>query len=198
VTGFHHLHAQTLHRSVRADPRLGGFRCQLGQQLGRGDADGGAEALLLANRCADRCRDRWPLAVEQASSRDVEERLVEGDRLDPRRVALEDGHDPRRHLAVVGVVAGQEHCMRAQPPGADRRHGGVDAVAPRFVAGGRHDASFTRAADDHRLTGQLGTSQHLDSREEGVHVDVQDRPRPGGHRRVTTTVAGSAPATSNA
>ena len=42
----------------------------------------------------------------------------------------------------------------------------------------RHHAPAAGAADDHRLAGQRRVVEHLDRRVEGVHVDVEDRPRP--------------------
>ena len=55
-----------------------------------------------------------------------------------------DLHHPGRHLGVVGVVAGQEGGVRAQPPGPHRGHRRVHAVGAGLVAGRRHHAPRRR------------------------------------------------------
>ncbi len=75
---------------------------------------------------------------------DVEERLVERERLDDRRVTLEDLVHLPAHLAVVGVIAVEEHGVRAAPLGDRRRHRRVDAVPTRLVGrSGDHATAAT-------------------------------------------------------
>ena len=113
---------------------------------------------------------------------DVEERLVDRDRLDLRREPAKDGHDVARRLLVAPAVDRQEHAVRAAPDRLAQRHRRVDAEPARLVARRRHDPAAARvAADDDRLAAQLRAVALLDGREERVEVDVEDRPL--GHGR---------------
>ena len=77
---------------------------------------------------------------------------------------------------VLAAVDGQEHALRAQPPGGPQRHRRVDAEHPRLVRRRRDDATLVRAAaaDDDRPAAQLRPIPLLDGREERVEVDVED------------------------
>jgi hypothetical protein len=200
LAGLHQLDSQARLGTVAPDSRLGRLGGQLGDELRRGDADGAGELLLLPHGGPDGGRDRGAVPVEPTGPGDVEERLVEGQRLDERRERAEDGHDPPAHLGVVIVVARHEDGVRAEPLRLHRRHGGVDPEHARLVAGRRHHTTGARTAHDHRLAPQLGPAPLLDRRVERVHVDVEDRAlADGGHgsARVTTISPGSRPATWN-
>ena len=94
----------------------------------------------------------------------------------------EHRHDPSADLGVVGVIAGKEHGMRAQPTGPAGGHRRVDAVTPGDVAGSGDDPAVAGAADDDRLRAQLRSAQQLTRHEEGVHVDVHKAEHPIGWR----------------
>ena len=81
---------------------------------------------------------------------DVEERLVERERLDQRGDVAEDRHDPGAHLGVAAVAPGEEDRLGAQPAGLHRRHGRVHAEGPGLVGRGGHHAPVAGAADDDR------------------------------------------------
>ena len=66
---------------------------------------------------AEPAGDRHAVAEQGAGAGDVEERLVERQRLDERRHGGEDGVDLAAGRGVGGVVAGEEHRRRAQPAG---------------------------------------------------------------------------------
>ena len=75
----------------------------------------------------DGVRDLHRRAVQPAGAGHVEERLVEGQRLDQRRVGAEHVHHAPADLAVVAVVAREEHRVR----------GRAAAPAPRAWPSGR-------------------------------------------------------------
>ena len=162
---------------------------------------------------ADGPPDARPVPQGPQRAGDVEERLVEAQRLDERRVRPEDRHHAPADLAVVGVVAGQEHRVRgtAGAPGRSawrrrprrrgprswprRRRPGRRSHPRRPVARaarGAATARRTRRTRPCRRAGSCGPDRR--------------RPRPVGrvrpwarggsrcdHRRVTTARAGSSP-----
>ena len=89
-------------------------------------------------------------------------------------------------LAIVGVVAWEEHGIWAQPASVFGRHGRPDAVHASLVRRRGDHASLPVAADDDRLATEFGTTDELDGRVERIHVHMQDRRGPvGGAHRVT-------------
>ncbi len=134
---------------TRLDPvgvgdRLGLDRGQLGEELVAGDADRAVEVEFVADRVADRSADRDAVAEQGERSRDVEERFVERQRLDDRRVPIEDLAHVAADRGVQLVITGQEHGVRTSAPRDRRRHRRVDAVATGFVRRGRHHAPWRR------------------------------------------------------
>ena len=132
-------------RPPAVDLGLGRLRGQLGQQLRRRHARAARELQLRRRRRAGAApaiaaagpnSRRAPVTSRKASSREIGS--TSG------RVAPEDRLDLPAHLLVAGVVAGQEHRLRAQPPGDGRRHGRVDAEAPGLVGRRRHHAPLAR------------------------------------------------------
>ena len=113
--------------------------------------------------------------AEQAlGAGEIEERLVERDRLHQRREAREDREHLARHRRVLAHVAAQEDPVGTEPPRLEARHRRVHAEDARLVARRRHHAARPRPADDHRLAAQLRPVALLDRRVERVHVGVQD------------------------
>ena len=116
----------------------------------RGTCSGATPTEHVRPSCsADRRRADRRAIVTPSPSRarapgDVEERLVEGQRLDERRDGGEDGVDLAAGRGVGGVVAGQEHRRRAQPPGRRRRQRRVHAVAAGLVGRRGDDAAPAR------------------------------------------------------
>ena len=120
----------------------------LGDELRRADADGAGEPAadlahprpqLLAER-----RHRPHLEVGQAGRVEVDERLVEGQRLHEGRGGAQHLHHPRAGLAVGVEAAGQEGRVRAAGPRLARRHRRADAVHPGLVRRRRDDAATRR------------------------------------------------------
>src|SRR4029077_12220314 len=73
--------------------------------------------------------------------------------------------------AVFCHVGSDDHRVRARLERLEHWHGRADAVEPRDVAAGEHDAAMS-AADDHRPVEQLWMVSLLDRRIEGVAIDV--------------------------
>ena len=69
-------------------------RGELGHELGRGHPDRGGDALLVGDAAAQQLGDLGRPAEPADGSADVEERLVEGERLDQRGDRPEDLHQP--------------------------------------------------------------------------------------------------------
>ena len=136
-----------------------------------------------------RARDRLAVAERGAAAGHVEERLVQADRLDQRRVGREDRHHLLGQLAVALRAAGQEDAVRAAARRRAQRHGRLDAELARLVRGGHHHAALVRAAaDDDRLAAQGRVVEHLDAGVEGVEVGVED----GAHAVEARRQAGEA------
>ena len=122
---------------------------ELGDELRRRDADRAGDALLVGDPVADQLADLGRPAEPADRSGDVEEGLVERQRLDHRGDRPEDLHHPGGHRGVEPVARLDHGGLRAQPPGPGHRHRGVHAVGPRLVRRREHDAARA-AADDHR------------------------------------------------
>ena len=115
---------------------------------------------------------------------DVEERLVERQRLDERRERAEDRHDLARHLDVAVESAAARGRPRGRGGGAATSawRSARRTCAPRTRRPRRRRA-LRRAADDHRLAPQRRVVALLDGRVEGVEVGVDDG---AWHRRQDT------------
>ena len=92
---------------------------ELGHELRRRDADRAGHADLALDVGADLRRDRGRRAEQRRGAAHVEERLVERDRLDERRVREQDLAEAVRVRPVGLEVRGQEDDVGAQAPGAD-------------------------------------------------------------------------------
>ena len=157
--------------------RLAQIRGDLGHQLGAGDADGHRQPDLVADRRPDLARDRRPVPEQGRRPGDVEERLVDRDRLDRRGEPPQDRHDVTAGGLVAPAVDRQEDPVRTAPIRLAQRHRRMHAEDAGLVARRRHDPAGVLAAgatDDDRPATQLGTIALFDRREEGVQVDVQD------------------------
>ena len=148
----------------------------LGEEFVVGDSGGGDEAQFLTDFPLDGLGDVDGEGNAFFVLRDVEERLVEGERLHDVGVLVENLVDLGRHFLVDLEAGRHEDESGAQAEGADRRHGGVDSETAGLVAGGGHDSPPLRAADGDGLAAVLGVVALLDGGVEGVHVDVYDFP----------------------
>ena len=126
---------------------------------------------------------------------EVEVALVETGALDPRDDLAHGRPHGLRVLPVERVARPDEDRSRAASERLRAAHRGVDAEAARDVVRGRDDAPAVRvAADDERLSPQLGLLQLLHGGEERVQVEVGENrhdsnhagrpgPSPSGDRR---------------
>jgi len=115
-------------------------------------------------------------AEQPLAPRGVEERLVDGERLDQWGEPAVDGEDRVGHLRVAGHADGQEDPLRAEPLRGRRRHRRVDPGFARLVRCGRHDAPALVTAHDHRLPTELRAIEDLDRGVERIEIQVQDAP----------------------
>jgi hypothetical protein len=146
----------------------------LGQELvvGEADRDGDADLLLDPAGKTDE-GDRRAGMVQPLGAGEVEEGLVDRDRLDQRRQLQHEPPHLAADTAVFVDVGRDHHRVRARLEGLEHGHGRANAEGARHVAGGRHDAALA-PADDHRLVVEAWIVPFLDGREEGVAVDVSD------------------------
>jgi hypothetical protein len=79
--------------------------------------------------------------------------------------------------------------VRAEPKRDGGGLGRVAAEHARLVRRGRDDAARAVRPDEQRLARELRPVEHLDRREERVHVDVEDGTI-GGHARILTASRG--------
>src|SRR5579859_5716117 len=154
--------------------RLAAGRGDLGHELRRRDPDRAGDALLLLHLGADARGDRGGGSQPAQRAGDVEERLVQRERLDLGRDRAEDRHDLLGGRGVDPVPGRDEYRLWAQPTRPHDRHGRADPErASRVRRGQDHAAAAGRAHDD-RLARELGPVPDLDAGVEGVHVHVQD------------------------
>ena len=150
VAGAHLVHAGAEHRPSGRGRGLGLLGRELGQELRRCDAHRAGQAHLVEHLRAQPGRDLGALPHEATGTRHVEERLVERQRLHERGEGAEQLHDLARDLRVEGVVAVDEHGVRATPPGNGRGQRRVDPEGPGLVARCGHHAPVPRPADHDR------------------------------------------------
>jgi hypothetical protein len=188
--GAHRQRVQERELPARADEEqpvgLGHRARHLGQELGRGDADGDREIKLVAHLAPQPSRDLQRGPRDGLQAPDIEERLVDRQRLDERRGPPED----LEHRPAGGGVGGEprrDHDrLRAHHPRPAAAHRRPHPAGPRLVAGGQHDP----ATDDHRTAAQRRVIALFDRCVERVEVGVEDRRGRGtGHERMFSSAA---------
>ena len=147
----------------------------LGEELAVGEPHRNGDADLGFHRRRE--TRQYPgrrLAMKLLGPREVEECLVDGDRLDQWR-------QREHHLANLPANADiflhvrlDHHGVRAGVQRLEHRHRRAHAADAGDVACGRHHAALA-AADDHRPVAQGGVVALLDRRIERVAVDVSER-----------------------
>ena len=155
--------------------RLVEIGSDLGQEFvaGESDRDGDRELLLdLGGKARQHLGRRE--AVQALGAGEIEERLVDRQRLDQWR--QRQHHLP--HLAAdarIFLHVRPHHAgLRAEPQRLEHRHRRAHAVGAGDIAGGGDDAA-PAAADDHRLGGKRRIVALFDGGVEGVAVDMGDR-----------------------
>ena len=145
------------------------------------------------------------VGVELRGGAQVDEGLVERERLDQGRGRAEHLHHRPAGVAVGVEAAVEERRVRAPGPRLPGGHRGPHPEDPGLVGRGRHHAAAADPADHDRLAAQRGLVPLLDRGEERVEVEVQDggvrphrpalmpTPWPGNYRRRPTFRAQAGP-----
>ena len=152
---------------------FGHLRGHFGQVLGAGNPDRERKADFVPDASTDRDGDLGGRPEEVDSAGDVEERLVDGDALDPGSEVVKDGHDLVAELLVAVEVATDEGEVGAEFAGRPPGHAAAHAVLSGFVGGGEHDATPDRDGP----APQRRVQQLLHRGVERIEVGVQDRRR---------------------
>ncbi len=149
----------------------------LGERLVVAKPDGDRQVFLLLDALRERRQGacRWA-AMQRLGSGEIEEGLVDRERLDQRRGLQHELADVPADGAVLAHLRLDHHGVRAELQGLEHRHGRAHAIEARDVAGGRDDAP-PAAADDHRLVLQLRPVALLHRGVEGIAVDMSNRER---------------------
>ena len=159
--------------------RLAVFRGDLRDEPVGRDADRHGQLDLVADVLLDAPADCFARPEQRLRAGQIEERLVDRDLLDDRRVAAQDRHYLLADAAVLAAVNGHEDQLRTQGDRRAGRHGRANAIWPRLVAGGHHDSPAARSATNgNRLAAQRVVVALLDGRVERVQINVQDGSRP--------------------
>ena len=142
--------------------------------LGRRDADAADEAGLVEHPALERMRDDSGAPEQSSRAPNIEERLIDRERLDDRRHVVEDRHDLRGLFEESAEIGRDDDRGRAEPQRLTDRHRGAHAEPTRFVGRARDDRAAVRGADDDRLALQRRIVEHRDGRVERIHVHMQD------------------------
>ena len=161
------------------------IRGDLGDHLVGTDADGSGEPFLGQD-----CRLDLPGQVRGpvigAGEAQVKIGLIDAGSLHHRGILVQDGHDPRRDLAILPVRAPHEYRGGpapapggfGQPPGRGNGHGRMDAVGPGRVIGGGHHPPAQAAGGvgphHQRPPLQFRVVPFFNGREKGVHIQMTD------------------------
>src|SRR5215467_6402834 len=146
---------------------------ELGHELAVGHPHRAGEALLLEDAGPDQLGDPGGAAQPPDGAGDIEERLVERQRLHLGGHRPEDRHDLGGRGGVDAAAGRDEDRLRAQPARPCHRHRRADPEDAGLVGRGEHHAAAA-GTDDHRQPGELGPVTDLDTGVEGVHVGVED------------------------
>ena len=106
---------------------------ELGDELRRGDADRAGDLLFGAHALADELGDLLRRAEAATRSGDVEEGLVDTERLDERSDVIEDAHDLTADRGVLAVARWDVDGVRGEFACAGDRHGRVDTEGTGLV-----------------------------------------------------------------
>ncbi len=147
---------------------------ELGQELVLRQADRHRDADLVLDRAREAGeRTGGRAAVQPLGAGEIEEGLVDRQRLDQRREIEHQGAHLAADADVFRHVGRHDGGVRAQPAGLEHRHRRFHPEGAGDIAGGRHHAA-PPAADDHRLVVQGGIVALLDRRIEGVAIHMRD------------------------
>jgi hypothetical protein len=138
------------------------------------DADRHRKAKLVVHAAADRSRDLVRRTEQMRATRNVGERLIDGDALHERREIADHLDRGIAEPLVVLEVTADKYELRTQLARLPSRHAAAHPKSLRFVGRGKHDP----AADGDRFAAQRRIKQLLYRSIKGVQVRMQD----GGSR----------------
>src|SRR5689334_23123974 len=153
----------TVGRDDKQPVRLAVHGSELGDELGGRDPYRAGDAELVADLAPDQPADGGGRAEPPDRTGDVQERLIEGERLNRGSYRLKNGHDLARYRAVERVPRRHKHGMRAQALRPADRHGGAHAEAARDVVRRQDHPAATRMSDNDRLRPDLRPIPDLDA-----------------------------------
>ena len=172
--------AFALGRDEQQAVRLRRVARHLRQRLRPRDADRDRQPDLLADVAPQTRRDLARRPLDPLEPADVEERLVDRQRLHLRARLLEDLEHRLACRDVRREARLDRDQVRAELARFPPAHGGANAERARLVGGGQDDA----ATDDHRPPAQALVVALVDGGEERVEVRVEDRRLWEGHERM--------------
>ena len=139
-----------------------------------GGTHAAGQAGLVAHAGAKHPCDRSGRSPQAPRTAHVEKGLVDRQRFDQRCDLVEHAHDLARERHVSIEVRGHDDRLRAQAQRLPDRHGSSNTERASLVGSTGHDRPALGCADDDRLSCKGRVIEHLDSRVERIHVDVQD------------------------
>ncbi len=107
----------------------------------------------------------------------VDERLIQAQRLHQGRQRVQQLHHRLTHLAVEGEARIEIRGVGAQAPRLSGGHRRTDAEDPGLVRRRGDHPARPDPADHHGLPAQTRLGRLFGGREEGIHVQMQDRRR---------------------
>ena len=121
--------------------RFGHLRCNLGEVLGAGHANGQGEADLVANASADCYGDVCRRSEQMDGAGNVEECLIDRHPLNPGREVVKDRNDIIAKSLVAPEVATDEEEITTKLAGPPARHTAAYAITPGFIRCCEHDTT---------------------------------------------------------
>src|SRR5947209_9059206 len=118
------------------------------------DADADIQSALALDLVAQPNGDALGRSHQRILAGAIQVRLIQRDRLDDRRVVVEDVEDRARRFPIRLEVTGHEDRLWTQAPGAAERHRRAHAEGPGLIRRGCDDTPLTgyaRPTDDYRL-----------------------------------------------
>ena len=153
---------------------MAALRGEFGEQLAACNAHRARQVQVQADTGTDRPADLLAVAEEPVTARDVQEGLVERNRLYERGEHLKDFVELPANLAVAAVPAGKYDSFRAAPARLAHRHRRADPARSRLIGARRHNPTCAGPADYDRQAAKARVVENLHRGKKGVHVDMQD------------------------
>ena len=166
---------QRLRRMDRAEPvGLARVGSNLREELIVRHTRRSRQPQLLADAATDLTGYLYGHRLPDLVLRHIEERLIEGNRLDDIGIVVEDAVNGSRGFAVAIEVHRHEDELRAELACLRPRHRRAHPEAPSFVARSTDHSTRLHSAHGNRQPPKLGMVVLLYRGVEGIHIDVYD------------------------